>query len=534
MTRAGASRDLLEIDFSSRGNSDGFVAAGWSSAEAAHRWTIGHTSELKLPPIQFVGDLALKLDLLPYTGGHLAPPPKLVISVNGHFIAAIALTSIRFEYLIHLSTRCLTASTENNLVFHLENRPQIPFDTRQDKRDLGLSFWTLRLQPWPGELFTEPEPLPRALRKEIAAHGLRALAMQFQSLGVNCEFGLVQRKMGAEPSSLLRFAFIDLEALRFGITNGFSGIDEPEDLEFAVHKDSKELMGRHRVYGLDYHTERYDGDVDVVLFKNKDLRRLRFLADRLIEDLRDAEKIFVIQRAFQPISFREIMGLLGAMRDHNKDASLLWVTRNDTGDPAITGHVERLGPGFYRGYIDRLAPIEDAYDLSFAPWLQICATVAAASGDLAGDNKRSQQSAPGLKTNSMADRTAGSETPPRRWDVGVAGRLEAPPVEHPDGALILLRAAFHSGAADRARASISVNDRIIGEIVLSHTPQTYGILVPGGAFSNVSVNGISLSQLSPIAPNEDSLSSLADGFVTLTHLSVESVGGQVIPWDEAL
>ena len=87
------------------------------------------------------------------------------------------------------------------------------------------------------------EPMPTACRRPLIASGtspadtapdtdplLRDVALSFTSLGFNCEFGFVQRQMGAEPIDLLRFAGIPLIRLIYGIDAEFAGLDEPDNL----------------------------------------------------------------------------------------------------------------------------------------------------------------------------------------------------------------------------------------------------------------------------------------------------------------
>jgi len=60
--------------------------------------------------------------------------------------------------------------------------------------------------------------------------------LAFQSLGDNCEFGLVQRRGGAEPLELLRFAGIflpieiRLEKLAAALERKFDGLGEAETM----------------------------------------------------------------------------------------------------------------------------------------------------------------------------------------------------------------------------------------------------------------------------------------------------------------
>ena len=52
-----------------------------------------------------------------------------------------------------------------------------------------------------------------------------ALVNHFESLGRGCEFGFLQRRAGAEPMGLLRFASMPLEGLIRGLQTQFAGID---------------------------------------------------------------------------------------------------------------------------------------------------------------------------------------------------------------------------------------------------------------------------------------------------------------------
>jgi hypothetical protein len=66
----------------------------------------------------------------------------------------------------------------------------------------------------------------------LAEPPLVDLVNLFRSFGDNCEFGLVQREVGAEPIDLLRFAGLyiptgHLAVLTDAITKGFEGLGQP-------------------------------------------------------------------------------------------------------------------------------------------------------------------------------------------------------------------------------------------------------------------------------------------------------------------
>ena len=72
----------------------------------------------------------------------------------------------------------------------------------------------------PGQLEMDIEP------NAAAAMSDRELVVHFESLGDNCELGLVQRRAGVEPLGLLRFAGVPLRNLVRGLNARFANIAE--------------------------------------------------------------------------------------------------------------------------------------------------------------------------------------------------------------------------------------------------------------------------------------------------------------------
>src|SRR5947209_9754397 len=104
----------------------------------------------------------------------------------------------------------------------------------------------------------------------------------------------------------------------------------------------------------------------------REVRRLPLLIRKLVEDLSQAEKIFVFH-GMEPLSEAEAEALLARLRSYGPHSqTLLWI---EVADPRhLAGTVEWLGEGFLKGYIDRFAPGEDAHDLSLDCWMTICRT----------------------------------------------------------------------------------------------------------------------------------------------------------------
>ncbi|MBV9778133.1 MAG: hypothetical protein JO143_13910, partial [Acetobacteraceae bacterium] len=190
------------------------------------------------------------------------------------------------------------------------------------------------------------------------------LIQHFESLGDNCEFGLVQRFVGAEPLGFFRFNYTGLPMLTRMLEAEFRDIDRPEDIELVrASAADTELVVQNRRYGYRYHTFRHDPDPTQA--REQQLKVIPFLRDKLLADLRAGEKIFV-RKGVRSVG--EAAALARLMRRYGP-TTLLWVTPEDEAN--VRGSVRVLEAGLMQGFMDRLAPPRDAYDLS-PTWLTVC------------------------------------------------------------------------------------------------------------------------------------------------------------------
>ena len=204
-----------------------------------------------------------------------------------------------------------------------------------------------------------PRPAPAA-----AAMNDAELIQHFESLGDNCEFGLVQGFVGAEPLGFFRFNYAGLPMLTRMLEAEFRDIDRPEDIELVrASAADTELVVQNRRYGYRYHTFRHDPDPTQA--REQQLKVIPFLRDKLLADLRAGEKIFV-RKGVRSVG--EAAALARLMRRYGP-TTLLWVTPEDEAN--VRGSVRVLEAGLMQGFMDRLAPPRDAYDLS-PTWLTVC------------------------------------------------------------------------------------------------------------------------------------------------------------------
>ncbi len=205
---------------------------------------------------------------------------------------------------------------------------------------------------------------------------LREIMMDFESLGDNCEFGLVQRQAGAEPIGLLRFASpaIPIEQrLSFvsdALAKRFIGLGHggTVSLDLAGEAGHREYVLRKSVYKLLYHTFKLEGEIDPDDFKIKESRRLEFLRRKLLNDLAQGEKIWVWKSNID-LELSQIETLLGILRAAGPN-TLLWVARSDNHHPP--GTIETLAADLIKGYVDQFAPYAQATQISFDPWFSLC------------------------------------------------------------------------------------------------------------------------------------------------------------------
>lgn len=197
---------------------------------------------------------------------------------------------------------------------------------------------------------------------------LSELAACFESLGANCEFGLVQRAAGVEQIGFFRFNYAPLDALLRALDCDFADLGDPEQIEiYTEPPPNRELMVRIRGYGFRYHTFRSSDDVSIAEMHAHQVRAVAFLIRKLREDLQTGEKIFV-RKGDDSIDIEQILKLFAALRRYGP-ATLLWVVAGDSA--RLPGTVEVVRPGLLKGYLDRYAPISDPDAISDA-WLDVC------------------------------------------------------------------------------------------------------------------------------------------------------------------
>src|SRR3954447_2564614 len=87
----------------------------------------------------------------------------------------------------------------------------------------------------------------------------RELVLRFESIGDNCELGLVQRLAGAEPLGLLRFAGAPLRNVLRALDARLEGIGDPRHIR--IQAENGEYMVKLTRYDFYYHAHVSVGDM---------------------------------------------------------------------------------------------------------------------------------------------------------------------------------------------------------------------------------------------------------------------------------
>jgi hypothetical protein len=201
---------------------------------------------------------------------------------------------------------------------------------------------------------------------------LDALFDLFQSLGDNCEFGLVQSAFFANQLGLFKFASTTIEGLIAALRTRFDALTSADHIDIRIRTHGpqdewREFWVMSKAYGIGFHAGRA-AVVDPDKLENIEIRRLGLLTRMFIEDMEEAEKIFIYKSNLN-VARESIEELLVSMRAYGP-VTLLWVTV-ETHDRAA-GFVEEISEGLLRGYIDRFAPYEDVNAYSAEVWKTIC------------------------------------------------------------------------------------------------------------------------------------------------------------------
>jgi hypothetical protein len=306
--------------------------------------TLGQESQLRLPLPHATSECIVGFDASPFIASTGLQGQAFMFAIDDRLLGTVRLTE-RTVFAFRFPENICFGSQAVLSIVNLSSKAPEGVYTYRDGQPMGMELHSVRLYRLsPGTSKHSSLPANAAGLSPIAA---RKLAERFDTLGLDCQFGIVQRKLGSEPLGLLRFVASKTAHLAEGLVRKFARIEAEEDLEFH-HTDKPHPTYRvfQKYYALSFDTERLVEDTDATELRREQSRRFMFLHREFLKDIEEGSKIFVLVRN-DPLFQEEAFALFCALR-LSGPASLLWTT---PGDPALAGQVDQLEPGFLRGHL---------------------------------------------------------------------------------------------------------------------------------------------------------------------------------------
>jgi hypothetical protein len=350
---------------------------GWSAIEEGYVWSCQSEAAFAIKVSEIERQYRIRLIADTFKSTDELPSQRAMVFFNERPLGEVTIGALG---VIDCHLPALHGSGEAVIRFKLPDarRPSEFDPNNSDDRLLGLSLHRIVVsqvdEASQGDRTGSAHPAGEPFRTDGTqlSDGAKAeLLTRFESLGENCEFGLVQRRCGAEPLGLLRFSSAPLPKLLRALQSRFAGMGSPENIGVELSSNELEYMVRDRAFGFYYHAWVKAGEMTPEQIHAREKSRVPFLLRKLIEDLTDGEKVFVFH-AMEEISTASAHVLADAIKSYGP-GKLFWVRLADRLHPP--GFTEVLGDNLIAGYIDRFAPGDNAYDLSLDCWVDLCRSV---------------------------------------------------------------------------------------------------------------------------------------------------------------
>ncbi len=241
----------------------------------------------------------------------------------------------------------------------------------------GAKLAAMTARRRPTALVNAPADVGRAKDDEACR-----LLLGFISLGENCEFGLVQRRYGAEPLDLLRWNIVYVGDLVDALDQDLKGLGEPENTELTVLSNGEYFVHDRRWY-LGMHTFLREGQAARDDLYEAVCLRIEALKAGFFDELASARRIFVYSAP--DLDGDAIAMIHRALRRFGPNRLLVVQPAEPTvpsGFRGRPGDVRVVEPGLYVGFVRHLGiNAGGRWDIAFDDWVLMCrkAAVAAAA-----------------------------------------------------------------------------------------------------------------------------------------------------------
>jgi hypothetical protein len=200
-----------------------------------------------------------------------------------------------------------------------------------------------------------------------SCHDLPRLLQLFESLGENCDFGVVQRAIGLEPVGLFRFGACNAADIIMLLRTRFERLGDAQDLWLEVVGPQREYWLKSHHCSYSSHTDRFaDQDSEEVVHAAQ-VEKTRYLKTKLMRDLSRSRRLFVFKGACDMATIRKIVR---QMQTYGPNC-LLWVRVADAHH--APGSVQQVADGLMQGFVSRYGTYDGPPSLPVEEWVALCA-----------------------------------------------------------------------------------------------------------------------------------------------------------------
>jgi len=327
----------VELHVAGRGHE--FLREGWGTLGIEDTWTVGTRAAVRLPVITRDVDQFLRLDV-----GGIFPPwgqgmQRLIARVGEAKVGQVVCRGAAvFEFFVPAGIGAGGSGVDVTLELP---DAQSPADYGEaDQRFLALRLSLIELSPVSESDRARAPSTPEVLEQ-------REALMHMQSLGINCEFGFLQRACSAEPLGLFRWTFAPLGKLVPALEQEFRGLTHGNALNVKMNDDS-EFVIEDPVYGFRHHSFLFASQgATLAMVKRGELLRVAMLTMSLLEEMREQRKLFVYHDADHS-TLNDVRRLLAALKRYGPN-TLLWIVGPKP--DARVGEVRWIEPGLIEGTV---------------------------------------------------------------------------------------------------------------------------------------------------------------------------------------
>ena len=361
----------LAIRFGVPGDAVEHLGEGWAIPNQDFTWSLGRQSTITFPRLRFQRDCRLTFRAWPLYVPGVLEQQRVVVLVNYRLAGVFAFTepAERTASLL-VPWQMIDGRIMTTITFQFPDaRSPKDLGISEDGQTLALAFKNLNVgiadEAAPPDALSPDAELPSDLRELVDREAERtALFRRFESLGHDCEFGMVQRALDIHSLGLLRCAGISADAVATLLQAGLRHVGKRDSLEVEITPDGEMLL-YDRASGFVLHTFNYRGHgLEEGALIDREVRRLPRIARKLEEDVEDGKKIFIFKDPAD--SGPAVARIVTALRTR-ADNTLLWVRKATPDHPA--GLVVPACPGLLLGFVPERPPRDDP-DIDC--WATVC------------------------------------------------------------------------------------------------------------------------------------------------------------------